>query len=100
MSTLEQMLPAKDKENLCKEEGCAAADDAGRAGRRRAARPGAGGAAEAGEHLGRPGAQQGEARAPHPGRSPESRAGQLPVTGHISCWEKMLVSTPDAPTLC
>lgn len=63
--------PAKDKEDFCKEERCAAADRAGSAGRRWAAGPSPGGAAEAGEHPGQHGAQQGETGTPHPGRRPK-----------------------------
>lgn len=65
------MLPAKDKDDQCKEEGCAAADRTGSAGRRWAAWPSPRGAAEAREHPGQRGAQPGEAGAPHPGRRPE-----------------------------
>lgn len=84
---VEQMLPAKDKEDLCKEEGCAAADDASSAGRRRAARPGPGGAAEAGEHPGWPGAQQGEAGTPHPG-------GRREVQGCVNFWARAASPAP------
>ena len=65
------MLPAKDKEDQCKEEGRATADRAGSAGRRWAAWASPRGAAEAGEHPGQCGAQSGETGAPHPGRRPE-----------------------------
>lgn len=65
------MLPAKDKEDQCKEEGRATADRAGSAGRRWAAWASPRGAAEAGEHPGQRGAQSGETGAPYPGRKPE-----------------------------
>lgn len=69
---VERVLPAKNKEARCQKEGRAAADGTGSAaGGRRAAGPGPGGAADAAEQPGQRGAQQGEARAPHPGGRPE-----------------------------
>lgn len=79
------MLPAKDKEDCCKKEGCAAANYAGSARRRWAAGPSPAGAAEAGEHPGQHGAKQGEARTAHPGRRPEVKGCvDFRVMGHIS----------------
>ena len=86
------MFPAKDKEDLCKEEGRAAADDTGSAGRRWAAWPGPGGAAEAGEHPGWPGAQQGEAGTPHPGgrREVQGRVNFRARVASSACGRKRL----------
>ena len=65
------MVPAKDKEDQCKEEGRATTDHAGSEERRWAAWASPRGAAEAGEHPGQRGAQSGETGAPHPGSRPE-----------------------------
>lgn len=72
-SSIEQLLPAKDKDDLSEEERRPAADGASTAGW--AGKPRSRGAAEAGEHPYRPGAEQGEAGATHPGRAGLAGAG-------------------------
>ena len=81
------MLPAKDKEDQCKEEGRAAADRAGSAGRRWAAWASPRRAAEAGEHPGQCGAESGETGAPHPGSKPE-------VTSQAALTSRSQVTSP------